>query len=66
VAAKTSVRSIELGRLTVDVAGPAYLERYRYQLEGWRKRINIEFGDEQVSEIILRVAPIPPAGPPAG
>lgn len=55
VAAKTSIRSFELGKMTVEVAGPAYMERYRYQLQAWRKRINIEFGDELVTEIVLRV-----------
>lgn len=55
VAKKTNIRSLELGRMTVEVSGPAYLERYRYHLPKWQKRINIEFGDEIVTEIILRV-----------
>ena len=52
---KTSIRSLDMGRLTVEVSGPAYLERYQYNLPKWKKRINIEYGDEIVDEIILRV-----------
>jgi hypothetical protein len=55
VTLKTSIRGLEMGRLTVEVAGPAYLERYQYYLPKWIKRINIEYGDEIVTEIILRV-----------
>ncbi|MDR1656729.1 MAG: DUF721 domain-containing protein [Deltaproteobacteria bacterium] len=55
VAAKTNIRSFELGRMVVAVQGPAYLERYRYLIENWKKRLNIEYGDEVVTEIVLRI-----------
>ena len=55
VAAKTTILSFSMGVMTVSVAGPAYLERYRYELEGWRRRLNIELGEEVVTRIALRV-----------
>jgi hypothetical protein len=56
VSANTTIRSFEMGRLEILVRGPAYLERYRYYLKDWIKRINIEFGDELVTEIVLKIA----------
>ncbi|MDR1110145.1 MAG: DUF721 domain-containing protein [Deltaproteobacteria bacterium] len=55
VAQNAFIRSFEIGRLEVAVKGPAYLERYRYFIREWKKRLNIEFGDEVVTEICLRV-----------
>ena len=60
VAANTVIESFDLSRLTVLVRGPAYLERYRYSLKEWIKRLNIEFGDELVTEIFLKVGPMAP------
>jgi hypothetical protein len=55
VVAHTNIKSFEMGRLEIDVDGPAYLERYRYSVKEWIKRINVEFGDEMVTEIKLKV-----------
>ncbi|MDR2442015.1 MAG: DUF721 domain-containing protein [Deltaproteobacteria bacterium] len=55
VAANTTIRSFEMGRLIIKVPGPAYLEQYQYECQNWIKRINIEFGDEVVTKIVLRV-----------
>jgi hypothetical protein len=55
VAPNTTILSFELGRLTVSVKGPAYYERYRYDVGKWLKRLNIEYGDEVVTEIVLQV-----------
>ncbi|MDR2368721.1 MAG: DUF721 domain-containing protein [Deltaproteobacteria bacterium] len=55
VAANAMINSFELSRLEVYVRGPAYLERYRYFLKEWIKRINIEYGDEIVTEIVLKI-----------
>ena len=60
VAANTVIDTFELTRLTVLVRGPAYLERYRYYLKEWIKRMNIEFGDELITEIFLKVGPMAP------
>ncbi|MDR1487283.1 MAG: DUF721 domain-containing protein [Deltaproteobacteria bacterium] len=55
IAKKTAIISFEVGRLEVSVKGPAYLERYQYYKKEWKKRLNIEFGDDIVDEIILIV-----------
>jgi hypothetical protein len=58
VAANTSIYAFTLSRLEVHVKGPAYLEHYRYFLKDWIKRLNIEFGDELITEIVLKVGPV--------
>jgi hypothetical protein len=56
IAAKTNILAFEVGRLEIGVKGPAYLERYQYYKKDWIKRLNIEYGDEVVTEIVLTVA----------
>jgi hypothetical protein len=58
VGKRTKVVSFEMGRLEVFVAGPAYLDRYRYKIKEWLKRLNIEFGEEVVEEIVLKVGDV--------
>ncbi|MDR3135323.1 MAG: DciA family protein, partial [Deltaproteobacteria bacterium] len=38
VAANTFINAFEMGRLEVSVKAPAYLERYQYFVEDWKKR----------------------------
>jgi hypothetical protein len=58
VCANTAIHSFNLSTLQVFVRSPAHLERYRYFLKDWKKRMNIEFGDEMVTEIALKIGPV--------
>jgi hypothetical protein len=52
----TLIKSYNFGQLVVAVKGPAYMERYQYFIHDWKRRMNIEFGDEVITDIVLRVA----------
>lgn len=44
------------GKLTVEVPGPAWLERYRYQKQHWLHRLNAELADlAVVDDIIFKI-----------
>lgn len=44
------------GKLTVEVPGPAWLERFRYQKQAWLTRLNTELAEQAlVEDIIFKV-----------
>jgi hypothetical protein len=58
VDANTLIHAFDLSVLEVYVRGPAHLERYRYFVKEWMERMNIEFGDELITEIVLKIGPL--------
>jgi predicted nucleic acid-binding Zn ribbon protein len=63
-AKRTKIVSLMEGKLTVAVSGPAYLDRYRYMTKEWRRRLNVEFGEELIQELELRVGEVKSKDPP--
>lgn len=44
------------GKLTVEVPGPAWLERYRYKKNDWLNRLNSELAEQAlVEDIVFKV-----------
>ncbi|UQZ88507.1 hypothetical protein C4J81_04520 [Deltaproteobacteria bacterium Smac51] len=41
------------GKLTVEVPGPAWLERYRYKKQDWLYRLNAELAEQALVEDII-------------
>lgn len=44
------------GKLTVEVPGPAWMERFRYEKRHWLQRLNAELADQAlVDDIIFKI-----------
>ncbi len=41
------------GKLTVEVPGPAWLERYQYKKQDWLHRLNAELAEQALVEDII-------------
>ncbi len=44
------------GKLTVEVPGPAWLERFRYKKQDWLQRLNAELAEQAlIDDVIFKI-----------